>query len=374
MPRYTLDPRLEDMLRWSNQVRGWLRAAGAALVMWCLFAGSAPAAEWTVAQPEEFPVWEAPEDPDEWTVVPGIHVDVHGRVTDYDLLLRLARYAATSLPQLATALDVPIGDRVQVYVADSEERFRALQPGKPPMWADGTAYPSLGVVFLKTPALRGGTAKPLTQVLDHELIHILLGRVFYPHRPPAWLQEGVAQVYAGETGPENTARLARGWISRDLMSLEELIHGFPQDPRAAELAYLQSADFILWLQERYGEEVVSVLVRDVAAGRPIRGTIRRITGRSFVDVDRIWRTRFTSGIPVWTGPLTEEIGWIAGALMLAVAGFRRRRRFRSRMAEMEEEELSLDLLVWTLLTEDAARSASLESSVSDCESLCPQRG
>jgi hypothetical protein len=321
----------------------------------CSLVMPASGAEWTVAEPEEYPVWEAPVDPEEWTVVTGIHVDVHGAMTDYDVLLYLARHAASSLPRLATELDVPIGDRVQVYVADSEARFRALQPGQAPIWADGTAYPSLGVVFLKTPALRGGTAKPLTQVLDHELIHILLGRAFYPHRPPAWLQEGVALVYAGETGPEDAERLARGWLARDLMSLDELINGFPQDPRAAELAYLQSADFILWLQATYGEAVIPQLVRQVAAGRPVRGAIRKLTGRSFVDIGRIWKARFTSGVPLWTGPLTEEIGWIAGALMLAVAGFRRRRTFRARMEEMEEEELSLDLLVWTLLSEEAAR-------------------
>jgi hypothetical protein len=85
-------------------------------------------------------------------------------------------------------------------VVASDADFRALQPGQPPTWADATAYPAAGPICLRAPALRSGTDTRLEQVLDHELVHVLLGRAFAPAQPPTWLQEGIARVFAGEVG------------------------------------------------------------------------------------------------------------------------------------------------------------------------------
>ena len=66
-------------------------------------------------------------------------------------------------------------------------------------------------------------------------------RAFAPRTPPAWLQEGVAQVLADQLGPEQAQTLARGSMT-GLVSLEGLEHGFPSDPRRAQLAYAESAE------------------------------------------------------------------------------------------------------------------------------------
>jgi hypothetical protein len=78
--------------------------------------------------------------------------------------------------------------------------------GPSPEWADATAWPELGAIFLRSPDIRVGGDEPLEQVLDHELVHVLLGRAFGDEQPPIWLQEGVAQVLAKQLGPRRVAR------------------------------------------------------------------------------------------------------------------------------------------------------------------------
>src|SRR5690606_24960154 len=122
-------------------------------------------------------------------------------------------------PELADELGVPIGDTIHVYVTPSTQAFRELQPGSPPTWADATAYPGRGVVYLRAPEARGGAADPIEQVLEHELTHILVGRAFLPNHPPSWLQEGVAQVVSGEHEPGLSRELLRAGATGRLFSL-----------------------------------------------------------------------------------------------------------------------------------------------------------
>ncbi len=318
--------------------------------VWALAIAPAGAQEWTVDPRVEVPDW-TPEDhlPAHWVRVGGVHADVHGPASELATLDRLAEHAETSAPAIASTLGLPLAERVQVVVAETEGEFFAIQPGRAPTWADGTAWPTLGVVFLKRPGIRGGAAKPLEVVLDHEIAHVLLGQAFRPVDPPAWLQEGVAQVVAGEAGPETTRELAHGLFVRKPFSLAELVGGFPADPLAARLAYAQSADFILWWMAEYGEQALPRLIRDMARGRSADAAVRKISGTSFVEIDQTWRARFDSGVPLWTGPLGDEIFWMAGALILAIGGSMRRRRFHQRMGELEDEELVLDDLVLALL-------------------------
>lgn len=330
-------------------LRVLFRLLTAALLFALLF-GATPAAHAQEASALSDELRVAASDlvppPDGWETIKGPFLRVHGPPELTSTLMRLARHGATSLPELATNLQVPIGNTVHVYVSPTNEQFLQLQPGRAPTWADATAYPTLGAIYLRGPRARGGVAKPLEQVLDHELVHVLLGRAFAPKRPPQWLQEGVAQVMAGEHTPETADALARGMLGGGLLTLGEMSHGFPSDVRRAELAYAQSADFISWLQQTYGSEALPALVRELAAGAAIEGAVRKATGDFLEDVDTAWRARLSSGIPLSLTPLTGgEVWWALGGLMLLVGGVARRRQFRRRLVEMEEEERLVDELL-----------------------------
>ncbi|TNE85029.1 MAG: hypothetical protein EP330_26870 [Deltaproteobacteria bacterium] len=289
--------------------------------------------------------------PTGWATAGGIVADVHGAADRTTLLTHLSRHAAESAPRLASELGLPLGSRIDVYVAESEGQFHALQPGAAPDWADGTAYPLPGKIFLRRPGIRPAGAAPLEQVLDHELVHVLVGRAFAPHQPPRWLQEGLARVYAGEHSPDTIRELSRGMLERELYTLEALDRGFPRDAAGAKLAYAQSSDLIAFLRAEYGEDAVRTLTREMAAGAGIHRAVRSATGLWLPELDKQWRDRIDRGpAPLWlTGFLAEDGFWfLTGALAVVALGvaFRRRRR---QLADYRREEEERDALIWSLL-------------------------
>lgn len=339
----------------------FLRTLGRfALVLLTFFGPAAPAAEGPSAgNPPAGLVsadWTPPLLPQGWEVRGGPAIHVYGHVDDDRLLERLRRHADEAVPRLAKELGVPIGDDVHILLARSAEEFAALQPGSPPFWADGTAYPLPGAVFLRHPSLRGGHARPLEQVLDHELVHVLLGRAFYPVEVPRWLQEGVAQVYAGEAGPELPARIQRGALGGDLFSLAALERGFPADARRADLAYAQSADFVQWLRVNWGADAVRQLVLHARQGRSLAHAVRAVTGRSLAEIDAAWRERLAATTPVFAAPenLDAVLFGLGGVVLLGV-GFARRRALSRRLGSWRTHDRALERLAREVLLDRAVR-------------------
>ncbi|MBT3221806.1 MAG: hypothetical protein HN348_22235 [Proteobacteria bacterium] len=323
----------------------WLCHLGLALLLF--FAPPAIAQPtWGEAPAETLLAHEPRSPPSHFETVKSPFLRVHGAPRDDATLLALAQHGSASMVRLANELRVPIGRTVDVYLAESDEQFARMQPGKAPMWADGTAYAALGAVYLRTPRIRGGQPTPLEVVLDHELIHILLGRAFLPQRVPSWLQEGFAQVYSGEFSPETTRRLAEGMLGGGLIRLDALTRGFPDNPLRARMAYAQSADLISWMRAEHGEEAMQELVEEMARGVEVRVAIRRATGTGLDELDEEWRARLTKGVPLSLWALFDEnvLFGLCG-LALIVGGLMRRRQFRRRLVEMEEEEQLLDSLV-----------------------------
>ena len=231
-------------------------------------AESRPVTRWEQA-PDTAPRPEVEDPEGGWRTEIGLYADVHGDWSDQAVLLRLANHAAVSIPQLAERLGVRPSGPIDVYVLSSEADFQRLQPGRTPDWADGTAWPNHGLIFLKTPSIRPGNADPLEQVLDHELVHILLGQAFDGRPVPRWFQEGMAQFYSGEATFEKAIALARNDFGLEPLPLANITGGFPPDPARAQLAYAQSADFIAWLHARGGDASLRTLVRELAAGTPL---------------------------------------------------------------------------------------------------------
>ena len=320
----------------------------------------APAAELT-NPPDHLRVesaWETPT-PAGFMVLPGVAFEAQGPVADVEILAALLAHGEQALPRLAAALDVPIGGTIRVVLAPDDASFHALQPGRPPAWADATAYPARGLVYLRHPRARGGTADPLEQVLDHELVHVLLGRAFAPADPPSWLQEGAAQVLAGEDGPRTTEGLARGLAGLAPIPLEELEGRFPRDPHRAALAYAQSADFVGWLLATHGADALGRLVRHVREGNDLSAAVRRVTGLPLAAVEARWAERLHAAWPAFTlpGGLEGTLLGLGGVGVIGLGAARLRTRARLRRT-WRREEAGLTRLARELLAWRAARGAA----------------
>ncbi len=287
---------------------------------------------------------EAPPFPEGWEIRAGTHAVVGGDPDDLGTVRRVLRHVEVAIPRIAADLGIPAGRRARIYVAHTAEQFRTLQPGTPEAWADATAWPGPALVFLRSSRLRPGTAPPLEQVLDHEIAHLLLGQTFRGAPVPRWLQEGVAQVVAGEYTPETMRRIARGAPTGHLIPLRELTVGFPADPLRAQLAYAESADIVAFLRGHYGEEALRTLVRELASGQAAGAAVRAATGESLEDVDRAWQADLGPGGLLLPGLVNDGLWWGLGGLLLVLGAIRVRRRTRARRARLAREEALEDAL------------------------------
>jgi hypothetical protein len=287
---------------------------------------------------------EVPPLPEDWITVTAPLLDVHSDDADRPTALRLSRHAATAVPRLAKELALPVGARIHLVLAHTQDQFQDLQPGRTPTWADGTAWPHRGWIFLRRPQLRGTTTETLETVLDHEIVHILLGRAFGPQEVPRWLQEGMAQLLAGEYTAETTNTLAKGTLGNSLLSLQELARGFPKDPIRAQLAYAQSADFVAWIRNKHGKQATHTLIQELAAGEDFPVAIRMATGQEVDAIDQAWRSRLQDS-PFQLSPLfSEGVWWGLGALLVPLAWFAVRRRNKVKISRWKREEVLEDAL------------------------------
>ncbi len=278
----------------------------------------------------------------------GLYAAVAGDPSDRAALRRVAQHVEEAVPRIAEQLDLPTGRRLRVYLAHSQEQFEQLQPGDPDDWVDATAYPHRALIFLRAPRLRPGTAKPLEQVTDHEITHVLVEQSFHGAPVPRWLHEGLAQVVAREFSEQTTVAISKGMLGDGLLTLGELVEGFPHDPLRAQLAYAQSADLVAFIRNEYGLPALQRLLKEMSAGRPVRAAFREATGQSLDQVDAAWRARLEHS-QLWFPPLVSDSVWFAlGGFVLFGGWLRVRRRNRERRAWMErEEELQRQLdLMW----------------------------
>ncbi len=304
---------------------------------------SGPVPSTAVRALEPPPPW-----PEHWVVEEGLYASVAGDPADRAAVRRVARHVEQAVPRIADELDLPTGRRMRVYLAHSQQQFDQLQPGSPADWVDATAYPHRALIFLRAPRLRPGTAKPLEQVTDHEITHVLVEQSFHGAPVPRWLHEGLAQVVAHEYSEQTTQAISKGMLGDGLLTLGELVEGFPRDPLRAQLAYAQSADLVAFIRNEYGHQSLQVLLREMAAGTPVRAAFREATGQSLDQVDSAWRIRLQRS-QLWFPPLVSDSVWFAlGGLVLVGGWLRVRRRNRERRAWMErEEELQRQLeLLW----------------------------
>lgn len=274
-----------------------------------------------------------------WWTEAGVYARVHGAHDDVVTVRRLANHAALSVPRLAERIGVPTGGTIDVYLAPSQADFERLQPGAPPEWADGTAWPRWGLIFLRAPSARPGTAEPLEQVLDHELVHVLLGRAFAPKPPPRWLQEGLAQYWSGEIGPQTSRDLASRFFDRDeLFSLTELSRGFYGDPVRARHAYAAAADFVSFLAAEHGEEAIPSLIGGMARGAGFEEALRAATGQAPADIEAAWRGRWADPLVFLEVLTSGEVLWGVAGVLAVIGAWRVRRRARRKLARWEREE------------------------------------
>jgi len=282
----------------------------------------------------------AGELPTDWERFESTYITVHAPRGSTRAGERFAADADRVMEDLLALTDQEAPQaHLHAYLPRTRDSFASIQPGEPPAWAAGTAYPDKGLVFV---LLSTSGEKTPRHVFTHEVAHVVLHWRFGEREPPRWLDEGLAQVAAGEFDLRTGATLTRAAVGGGLIPLSSLTRRFPSDPIRARIAYAQSRDFLLYLRHGYGDEAVARVVAEMADGATADQALSLATGRSFADLEAAWASRLKrryGWLPVLGGSGTF---WSLAAVLL-VAGWARRRRIRKRkLAEMEAAELEID--------------------------------
>ena len=127
----------------------------------------------------------------------------------------------------------------------------------------------------------------LTGTVRHEMVHALLHQA--GGTLPAWFQEGIAQKLGERPSARRTMDMKAGLrramedaIPPDLFSFGDSYVNLPPDERI--LAYSASFLFIQYLEDRYGENMIPVLVSDLQQGFTLEEAARSFTREGITDL------------------------------------------------------------------------------------------
>ena len=135
-----------------------------------------------------------------------------------------------------------------VYLATEKEFLRAS--GLEPEHFLACASPRRRVIFINGEMLRPLKPEDIFGVLIHEYSHVYIGQTV--EGPiPRWLDEGLAMHLAGEWSLGDSLKLSTARLLDKTLPFSRLEAGFPGEPSAMHLAYLQSYSMTDFLMNRF---------------------------------------------------------------------------------------------------------------------------
>jgi hypothetical protein len=226
----------------------------------------------------------------------------------------------------------PVLNRVFVHVGRTPGEMAALAPPDSPFpkYAEGVAYPRLGLILLTIDPKYPNTEHDLSEVFRHELAHLALHEALEGHHVPLWLNEGFAIHLSGESQIARMQTLWTATLSETLMPLSQIDQHFPDDIVQTPIAYAESADVVRYLlRTRYSQRFVAML-RRVRSGQPFASAMTDAYGFEVYGVgenslEDEWRRDVAKRYSFWPVLFSGSMVWI-GALGLFVVGYYRKRK------------------------------------------------
>lgn len=234
------------------------------------------------------------------------------------------------IPLVENQLQLGLSDTVTFVVAPEEREWYRLTAGAP-LWANGIAYAQHGVAVVKSPRF-GLPYGPLPTTAIHEYVHLLLESGSRSADIPRWLNEGLAQVLAGQLNYVDDAVLARASAAGRLHSFSNIDGLMGMNALEARQAYAESAIAVQLLQSRFGMAGIANLVHSLRGGSPYEETFRTIFGLSPGAFESEYQTYVHDNFRMSFFGDTELWVSVAFVLLVGAAGLgvwlRRRRTVR----------------------------------------------
>lgn len=223
-------------------------------------------------------------------------------------------------------------EHVTVRVARTPGEMATLAPpGSPfPKYAEGVAYPGLGLILLTIEPLHPNSVSDLGEVFHHELAHVALNEALDGRHVPLWLNEGFAIHLSGESQLKRAQTLLTATLAETLLPLTQLDWRFPDDLVQTPIAYAQSADVVRHLlRTRYNQRFIAML-RRVRSGQSFENSMNdayglQVYGVGANSLEDEWRRDVAKRYTFWPVLFSGSMVWV-GALGLFVVGYIRKRK------------------------------------------------
>ena len=230
------------------------------------------------------------DDRFQWQTRTSGDVTVHWADGDLSLGQTALDIVARTRPNLESIIR-PGGESVpvEIYIYPSRADLGSALALTGRDWVDAHAFPEFGVLLAT--AVNPRTADvDLGQELPHELAHLLLYEATRPAngQVPAWFEEGIATLVETVPDPTYDFLLEEAVAAQDTISFSSLCGSFPVEQDRANLAYAQSVSLIRFIQDRYGNQALSDMVRAFADGAGCETGVQRVLDTSLDQLNADW--------------------------------------------------------------------------------------
>jgi hypothetical protein len=212
-----------------------------------------------------------------------------------------------------------------------------------PPWVSGYAIGEEGVIVLLPGRVPSYPDSSLSDLLAHEVAHVLVARAAGGRPLPRWFHEGMAMIAGLSWGFDDRSRLTLALLVDRPVSLAALDDRFAGGQAEVNRAYAISGSFVHDLFDRYGQGVAGRILQEVSRGLSFADAFRAATGDSLAVAETSFWDRQTFWYR-WVPLLTSSVTlWLLVTLLALWAIKRRRQRDAARRRVWDEEEERLRL-------------------------------
>jgi hypothetical protein len=207
-----------------------------------------------------------------------------------------------------------------------------------PPWVSGYAYGEQGVIVLLPGRVPSYPDSSLSDLLAHEVTHVLIARAAGGRPLPRWFHEGLAMIAGLSWGLEDRSRLTLALLVDRPVSLADLDGRFAGGQGEVNRAYAIAGSFVHDLFDRHGPQVAARILHGVASGLSFDAAFAEATGTPIADAEASFWDRQTfwyRWVPILTSSVTL---WMLVTLLALWAIRRRRSRDAARRQLWDEEE------------------------------------
>jgi hypothetical protein len=157
--------------------------------------------------------------------------------------------------------------------------------------AVAVAVPGSNLIIIDNSKMR---THPFTLevTLKHELCHLFLHNFVKDGDLPRWFNEGVSQWVSGGISEliieENKNLIKQAVLTGRLISIRDLVKGFPADDKYLHLAYQQSRSIVDYIVKEFGEDGILQIMKHLKDGASINMAVLYALSMSINELEKNW--------------------------------------------------------------------------------------